>query len=146
MATTSAGFDDIEALSSAWHKVAGYPTNAFSFAEVVALLDQNQDFAWRCCNTDPALSFGPQKEILWEVVDLEYRRPPLLRQRAATIWNQLRWVFIGHRETGCVFSGLDKDLLRALAKATVMVLLNEPEDTKLTADARAPWCCLLSQP
>ena len=37
-------------------------------------------------------------------------------------------------ETGCVFSGLDKDLLRALAKATVMVLLNEPEDTKLTAE------------
>ena len=85
MATTSAGFDDIEALGSAWHTVAGYPTHVFSFAEVVALLDHNQDFAWRCCNTDPAFFFGPQKEILWEVVDLEYRRPPLLRQRAADV-------------------------------------------------------------
>ena len=51
-----------------------------SEAGMTALLDQHQDFAIRCSNSDPLMFFGPVKELLWVVVDREYRRPPVLRQ------------------------------------------------------------------
>ena len=140
----SEGFPDVQALSIAWHSVAGYPSSPLSFAEMVALLDQHPHFAWRCVNTDQAHFFGTCKEILWKAVDYEYRRPLLLRQRAPTIWSKLRLVFVGHREPSCLISGLDGHLLRALAKATVVLLLDRQEDRELHGDARAPWHSLLS--
>ena len=80
-----AGFGNDEELGGAWHLVAGYPSSHMSEAGMTALLDQHQDFAIRCSNSDLLMFFGPVKELLWVVVDREYRRPPVLRQHAAAI-------------------------------------------------------------
>ena len=95
-----AGFGNAEELGEACHLVAGYPSNQhMSEAGMTALLDQHQDFAIRCstCNSDPLMFFGPVKELLWVVVDREYRRPPVLRQHAAAIWSRLRLLYRGGR-------------------------------------------------
>ena len=50
-----AGFGNNEELGEAWHLVAGYPSSHMSEAGMTALLDQHQDFAIRCSNSDPLM-------------------------------------------------------------------------------------------
>jgi hypothetical protein len=112
----AAGFGSVEELGEAWHTVVGNPAGTLSIENLTALLPQHQAFAHRCSmNTDRSFFFGPSRELLWEIIDLEYCRSPRRQRVAREMWSKLRLLYIAQRQAqpSCLLSMLNDDLLRA---------------------------------
>lgn len=115
------GFED---LGKEWQQITSCPPCASAhmhLSDLVTLLQQHHGFAVRCANSDPFM-FRGQMDRLWKAVHVTHLQPSI-RNLEASMWSNLRLLYIGQCECACPISFLQRDLLSIIARQVIASLL-----------------------